>query len=344
MRFAFLFYASRSGSTLLARLISEQITNIVVLPEFRAPEWLLSQGEAKLRRMSSAALFSLIKLDHQRANLGLADNDYLGICQDMAGANARVILEAISRAYLARRGQSSDPDAVLIKLGSLISLMPSIRKTFPSAIFIHIKRDPRGVVNSQIRSERPYFPGEKMGRGDAWFAAKSWHDYQQTVERYRSLGIPIHDVCYERLVMATDQELMTVVCSLGLSSLMKQPSNGIGLEVIGPESSIHELVQKPPVDRRVSAWREELPAINGCVIEYLTRRSLIQAGYELYFTPKLRSHQVIAALVVAYPIHVWKMQLYYLRRVLYYAWRWRRLLARIQLMVRRLVERAETVR
>ena len=197
MKFVFLYYAQRSGSTFLGRLLAEKVPSLIVLPEFRLVESLIAASQK--RDVPVDNIRYLVSLDHQLGNLGLSQERQTCL-EELSQINVRDVLTKVADLYQAQHGTRAT--TCIVKLGPLLYVHNLVREHFPDARFIHIIRDPRAVVNSRLRAYRPYFPSERMGRGDPWFIAKSWCDYIDRVERAETQGSPILTIRYEELIIS----------------------------------------------------------------------------------------------------------------------------------------------
>lgn len=334
MRFVFLIYVSRSGSTMLANELSESTEGLVVLPEFRLLEVLLAEGERAVRRASAEGILKLFKMDHQAGSLGLEKCVLRRIAEESREGGIKEILENVVSAYMGRRGMIAE--TAVIKLGSAAYLSGAIMRLFPDGIFLHIYRDARGVVNSAISNERAYFKGEKMGRGDPIYMAKKWKHFLNTVEDMKRREYNVIEIRYEDLCLSKEAVVKEVLCSLGV-----KPGVGRRFEVAGKEESLHRLVGKAPVTERLQAWKKELKEWQGIAIEAASEPELSSRGYKRWYLEK-QGLGKFAKLSYAHAAHWWYTTIYYLRRIRFYIFtvsNWQSFRNRLKLTLRKCVER-----
>lgn len=328
MRFIFLSYVSRSGSTMLASELAAHSDEVLVVPESRLLEVLIAEGDEKLKRLDFARLNDLIMLDHQIANLGISMDDLRALCARSVGKGILYIMESISAMMAEMRGIR--PKLIVIKLGSLIFLHKQLEKIFPDCGYLHVVRDPRAVVNSMVRSNRPYFPEEKMGRGDALYIAGHWNYFLNVVDKVQALGGRVYTVRYEDLIADLDATLM----KLCRNYEVKYSSNKIlGLyEVPEIERSIHSLVGNKPVKERSVSWRAELKGWQIAAVELYCSRHMKMYGYEK--VRPIQNGRIFFAMLIAVTWYVLHSTDYYWRRIRFYSSKPAWLLNRIKLLVR----------
>src|SRR5258705_7774004 len=94
MRFAFLIYVARSGSTLLARHLDAVSPDLLVTPEWNVPISALRLGEPRLRSLDAEALLRFVRLDRQIGNLELDLSQLSASVADAAGGGTRPLVQA----------------------------------------------------------------------------------------------------------------------------------------------------------------------------------------------------------------------------------------------------------
>lgn len=312
MRFSFLVYAARSGSTFLARQLSSATADLIVLPEFRLPYFLLIRSEANVRALGSEGLHTLMGLDPQMPDsLGLS-REALGRIAAVSAEGTRSILECVTKEFAAAHGVSSGH--TLIKLGGALAFRDRISALFPQARYVHLLRDGRGVVASLLNTEKAYFPGEDMGRGDVVHCAKGWNRHLNQVRRAEEEGAPILTVRYEDL----SADPAPVVAAV-LDFLEAKPAAGSHrpsyYRVSEAERGLHRNVDGPALAQRARAWESSLAPWQGIAAEWWTRRSLGRHGYAPWFRAKVAGYRQVAAVCRAWLVHLWTTLRYLVRRI-----------------------------
>jgi Sulfotransferase family len=281
---AFLIYANRSGSTLLAAQLSQRIApeQLLVVPEFRLVEYLFHVGDEKARRLGPDAIKSMIDDDRQiSANLGLSHERLLSILQGTIGEGILVKLERVLEAYVAANSQRAEPEVVLWKWGNAATYVDEIARLLPRARFVHIVRDGRGVVNSLLTSESPYFPGEDLARGSTLHGVDHWKSSLRRSARPARVGLDVLDVRYSDLVRMPDEVCRVVSDFLDLRDEPPGSGDDHRFRVSRTEEGIHRLAQDRPKIERIEGWRTELAEWRRYVIEHAAGRELKDWGYDL---------------------------------------------------------------
>lgn len=149
-----------------------------------------------------------------------------------------------------------------------------LKRSFPTAKFIHILRDPRAVANSLVRSD--------VHRSTFYHGALRWiRDVSAGLEMEQELDGDALRVNYEELVIDTDPVIHQILEFLGAeyeplsdpASTTTQPRYDSYYE------NIHSLVSKPPSTDRASAWRSEMNPDQIRVTEALTKDLMTTVGY-----------------------------------------------------------------
>ena len=278
MRFSFLGFVSRSGSTLLSRLLAEHAPELVVLPEFTALDLLIGAQEDRVREMTEKQILSLFEMDLQWDNLCLSSER----CRTAAAARTmgiRSIAQHIVEAYAEARGIEKATCA-LLKRGSYFYLQRDIRAIFPEARFIHIIRDPRAVVSSLMRTPNVYMKGVSLGR-DVYHVARAWRRYCEYADFIGRDGAPLLEIRYEDLC---EDGIGTIRLVSEFLEVGYSPKAIRGRHTVGKrEQEIHKLVNRPTQLSRTDAWAKELPAWQGTVVEILVRNRMREKCYQDWF-------------------------------------------------------------
>jgi hypothetical protein len=296
MRFAFLIYVARSGSTLLARHLDAVSPDLLVTPEWNAPIAALRLGEPRLGSLDAEALLRFVRLDRQIGNLELDLSQLSAGVADAAGGGTRRLVEALASAHAGRRGRA--PRAIVIKNSSALWVAEPLLEAFPEAVFVYIERDGRAVVNSLVHTESSYDPGHPMGRGDPVHCARLWTAYLERLDGLRArrpervLGVRYESFLGEP--EATVERLRGELATrLGVEL---RPGAGAGnFAVPARERGLHELVGKPPQAARADGWKSELGRREGIAVESIQKTLLAARGYPLHFLADASAGEIAAA-------------------------------------------------
>jgi len=281
VRLAFLVYVSRSGSTLLADRLNNRICNLYVLPEFRALTW--ACHIAKRSRRCAIEDARILEFDPQFSNL--PDSLQVELRARLCARNTEEvlvgILEAIRQWATTKARIESDGSyapTVLVQGGGLLWHKDLLAKCCPNSVWLHIVRDPRGVVNSQRRAVRPYGIGhETMLGGNPLRGARYWQEFVSCA----SDEWDVYTVRYEDFVMSPELTLKGVAQCLGcrLTPIHEFGRPRGHLSIGRREREIHELVREPIDSRRMHAWRHELSRRARLIVESEAIAGMERWGY-----------------------------------------------------------------
>lgn len=300
MRFNFLTYANRSGSTVFARRLTASAPSLLVIPEFRLPGILLAYGNEAIVEMSAAHLHEVLSLDAQLVeSLRFSPEEVKALAHENAGKGIRPLVEDIARRYAVSVGSTAT--TVLLK-GSLAVRYPHlINELFPEARVLSIVRDGRAVANSMLRTPVLWHSSEKMGRGDIYYCARHWQD---ALAHSKELAT---DLLYLELrfegLLADEAGLMKQVCSFLDVPYEAESPEAVSFEVSEREQRIHPLLSEDLVQDREKAWQHELKRWQGIAMETMAAQTLESYGYEPYFSVGASKAGRAAAMARALAVH-----------------------------------------
>ncbi|MDB4670537.1 sulfotransferase [Pirellulaceae bacterium] len=163
------------------------------------------------------------------------------------------------------------------------------------AVFVHIIRDPRAVWNSGRGTPR----GEK----NAHKAALKWEDYHLRAKKFAD-RFPFITIKYEDLMKETEIQLKRFCefLKIDFSQEMTQDHNSKeAIEAAKVNPGLWGNLDKPVLQQRAEAWRNELPEREIYITENTCRSTMESFGYqceslavdltqeELEFTPEVTS-------------------------------------------------------
>jgi hypothetical protein len=265
----FIVGLGRSGTTLLQELMNAH-PNIVAPPEYSFIIYLYQKFGSKknwakkdvldfIEALYFRPLFSLWlikKEDLTKKLLAIVDYlDYALVCKmifsQMTQGKENVLLFC----------DKNPENSLLIK---------TLLKIFPEARFIHMLRDPRDNINSQIKTFK---------KKNAYFTARRWYGYNMAIENVK-LQMPdkFFTVYYEKLAVETEAALMP------LCDFLKIPFNKAMIENHFPErleamkdnklfnrvKRMHQSLANPVNSSNIGKWEKEMSPENIAITEIIT--------------------------------------------------------------------------
>jgi hypothetical protein len=260
-----LIHLSRSGSTLLSRLLDE-LDEVGVTIEGPVPDgmtipWTEITNAASLDRALDA-LFAQWKFSHWGVDRNALRRR---LAQTGYPISVRTWLAAILDSYFCSRPGLK---AQVYKRGAYADHLDELHEVAPDAKVIAIVRDPRGAYCSQIRR------GSTLG--PAWFAKS----YNRFVRSVRSVAAEpwVHVVRYEELAARPEAEIARVAAFVGADPTHKRASNYVG-QIPASQSHLHDRLSGPVDATIADEWRTRLGSLSTICIEHLCRDSMAAEGY-----------------------------------------------------------------
>jgi hypothetical protein len=275
-RIYFLVYFSRSGSTFLAsRLDRYDDVGVTVESNFARP--LISGRLAGAR--DAGEVHDLLSTEGRFENLGLSRGDLATYLPEDGPYGAGEIARAVLAALAAKKKPSAK--VWIVKDGANGYWIERLARAIPDARFVHVVRDGRAVLNSQLQAVRPYGQGERMAR-DPLTVARLWSRFVSGVDAFAA-GHPERCLTcrYEDLVSDEKGEVDRVRAFLGLPEATEAAGEARDYYEAIPEKekALHGLVAGAAVPGRADAWRDELPRGARLVFEHRAARALERHGY-----------------------------------------------------------------
>lgn len=311
MKIAFLVYDSRSGSTLLSRLMVERLPGVVVTPEIGF-ESLLTRAARFRGRLDAGAWQAILAAPGYDKNLGVSPAFLRQLARTGSGVGAAEMLQAILREHIDQTlGRSVVPDWVVVKYGRHVLRWREILQSFgANARMIHIVRDPRAVISSKLRTTRPYYRFEKLAWGGSLLAAYRWGAFAKAFREAREAGVATCEVAYERLLDDPDAVLAALGQFLDISPTTCATSTSY--QIPASEREIHQFVQDGKLrGSRTTAWEQELSRRDRRTIEAWLQEEILARGYPLNRRRGMASRSLHVA--AALPDAVWRAALHVAR-------------------------------
>ena len=313
MRIGFLVYDSRSGSTLLARTLMQERSDVAVTQEIGF-EHLFGAAAATNGRLTRPTAQDALRRDYLR-NLGASKHELGRLLADMGETfHISDLLAALLRLHRARTagGPATAPEWTLIKYGRHVLCWDAIQACLgPQTPLLHVVRDPRAVISSKLATPRPYFPFETLAWGGSLVAAIRWRAFCRAFRRAKDNGALACEIRYEELVADPAAAVAWVATSLGWPNGNRDAEPGSEYRVPAAEQLIHQRAHRAPVDSRTTAWRDELPEQDRRRIEAVLLEEMTDRGYES--DVPWNSFRRWRTLACATPTTAWRIARHYAR-------------------------------
>ncbi len=269
----FLTYVSRSGSTLLARMLDEY-AEVGVSLEARLPDGILYPPVPLRCPADVPAALKVLYGDPKFRQWGI-DRDALAAA--LAQGPFPIPYDRLLRTVLAAYFEGEPPPTVVCKFGYYVEHVEKVRAAIPGARFLFVMRDPRAVYNSQRRSLNSE-SGRPMSTNPLR-VARRFVALERIVRAHRDAAW-FHTLRYEDLIRNTETEVQRVAAFLGLRSGQKADGPSYDERIPAAERHLHELVGGEARQERIDAWSRELSAAEILAIERVAGEAMARHGYQ----------------------------------------------------------------
>jgi len=291
-RFIFVNYISRSGSTLLCKLLNEYkgvsvgieagfpgATKKIISDEFRV----IKDIDALNKYLD--ILFEDIRFKEWRLNrVGVTKR----ITNNGFPVGFKNILEALFDEYF----KDDEPSEIYIhKAGYYIDTLEEVINEFKDSKNIYITRDPRAIYNSQKNADCLY-SGKKMGDNFIHFI----YQYQRRIKASKSADVnTLLLIRYEDLIANPDKTVDKVLSYIGINDAVKKDSVSDYAERI-PENqkSLHTNVGSAPNAKSLHKWVGNLSLAELYLIQKYLSDEMDYLGYVKDKLPLMGVNEVSA--------------------------------------------------
>lgn len=252
--FILLLHLSRSGSTYLARHLAENCSDLAVISETNYFRVLLAHQKIH-KKYQPKKLALLIKEDPKFKNFQFSDKEILEALQTCENHKEAII--SITEMILHKLGVKGVMN-ILIKDGGLVDFIPEVTALFPNIKIIHIKRDPRGCINSLLHTPKSFNKGRSsMGWDDIALCVTQYQDFMAKINKIEGTGKTMLPVIYENLVADKEAVIKNAISYLELQPCAKDKNRSKNF-LRKQEHIIHKNIYKPVQKERTTAWQYEL--------------------------------------------------------------------------------------
>lgn len=277
LKYIFLAYINRSGSTFLANLFSRS-PDIMVCPEAEILiDIFLANPGAKFK-FSERFVETIGKYTWEDEKL-----KFWEINEDVIFKlkNCKTNFEAFASILLNYRDKHKPlAHTIVFKAEKIINYfdrLGNIDHLNSKLYFISLIRDCRAVYASQ---KNIFFPGtsKKMSNNPVKTGLLWNRFYSQTSGLSENTKVLV--VHYENLISNTNQVFGRIISELKISSFDYLSGNGDFFERLPDHHKlIHKNIDKNPILERLSAWKQQLSDEEIYIIQKVSRKYLLLAGY-----------------------------------------------------------------
>ncbi len=291
-RFVFVNYISRSGSTLLCKLLNEYqgvsvgieagfpgSTKKMISDEFRVIKN-LDQLNHYLDILFNDIRFKEWRLDLTEVSTRIANNGF--------PVGFKNILETLFNEYF----KDDEPAEIYIhKAGYYIDALEEVINEFKDSKNIYITRDPRAIYNSQKNADCLY-SGKKMGDNFIHFI----YQYKRRVKTAQSTDVDkLLTIKYEDLIDNPEKIVGKVLSYIGIeNAIRKENANDYSKRIPENQKSLHTNVGSEPNTKSLSKWVGNLSLPELYLIQRNLSNEMDALGYEKNKLPFMSARQMLS--------------------------------------------------
>jgi len=258
----FIIGCGRSGTTLLRTILNRHADIAIPLESLFIIDYLKAAASHEI-----SFLIPMLVREPEIAEWGIRPQ-----VDDFAGCHtiSEVIVQ-LHHIYLQANGKKCWGQ----KTPRFVRETALLRDHFPDALFIHVVRDPRAVVNSLIHSD--------VHHSNAYHASLRWRmDVEKGLELEDKHPEGVLRVHYEDLVRNTENMLQKILEFLGLAynpAILQQDDSSVA-EYSKFYQNIHANLDRKTTDQYIDKWKDKLSNADIEVVEALTHVDMQRLGYE----------------------------------------------------------------
>lgn len=295
----FIVGAGRSGTTLIRSLLSAH-SRIAVTPETHFLKVAERNGGLKDGIPADIEAFWRDFSQSQRfKDLGVSSVR----CRTLVDAQGKPTMQAVFRAILAAYGERVGKPRVGEKTPGHVDFLPDLRECFPESPIIFVRRDPRAVVASMLKSPWTQSRQASSSLKDGFFVksrlhlvafyARRWVEIYERILPQWAADPRVATLSYESLVHDPKGELRRLCTFLDepyeAAMLTKRSDEAVPQPAATNDMNSrdwqewrrvhHEKSLAPVSATSVDTWRTELSRFEVALIEGGCSRGMQAAGY-----------------------------------------------------------------
>jgi hypothetical protein len=276
LRFCWLHYDSRSGSTFLAHKLTSQY-KLFSPPEVNfIPKVLTRFDESGLSQESKDSICNIICKDPKHVDWLLSEKVVNELLSTL-GVNdtASDLLHTLLRPLL---NETNDSPNVIMFKKKYLSVVSLIDKLIPSSRHFILIRDGRAVMHSKLSSiksttQRPFTTSVLK----AFIKWKSVIDHSRRLQNKDNVFV----IKYEEMITNS-----VYLSNFGQTHNLEMRTSQNDDKYLLPERynyGLHENITKPADSSILNKWKQKCPPARIKLYEYLAKDYLIEHGYELQY-------------------------------------------------------------
>lgn len=295
MRFGFILYISRSGSTFLSAELDKHL-DISVTQENHFISKVIEYGSIN-DEVHLIKLIDKLFMEKQFLQLGLDKNELIAKLLKRNYTSKKIICEEI----LFEIFKNSRSEINLIK-HSPYSYISTLLEWWPDLIFIHIVRDFRAVFYS-LRNFHKNLTSNPTLFENIFILSHRWKARVSAQHNTHS----VYTIRYEDLIQRKNESMEKLFSYLNLDSNKYNRGNSVYASRIGNDfSSMHRNVGKEPNIKNINKWQKGLHNYEEYAINILCGKNLKKLGYECHnnfdFRVKIKAYLFLLFELIKVPL------------------------------------------
>ena len=266
----FIVGCGRSGTTML-RTILDRHPDLAIPPEsLFIVDYLRPSNRLKGRKL----LFAILdEVELREWGISFSADSFNDIT-----LNSKEIINRLHELYSAERGKSLWGQ----KTPRFVRHYELLKLHYPDSKFIHVIRDPRGVVNSLIKSN--------VHQSNALFGALRWkHDVDYGLALKKKHPDDVLEVLYEDFVKNPESITIEICNFLNIrydESMLSYEDVSLPEYASRYYESVHKLLTEPPDSSRINSWQSSLSKNEIAVVNHYCGPLMKLYGYKYELTGK----------------------------------------------------------
>ncbi|WP_027722511.1 sulfotransferase [Maridesulfovibrio zosterae] len=294
MKYAFLLYDSRSGSTLLSSLLN-LFSGIIVTQE-SAFIPLILENFCDEGQLNTDHIIDLIYSEPQFCDWNINKEMLREKLSSLPRLSYKSTFDVIIDEYLKVRGEEY-PELIIVKGPRYEFHLNTFKSLYDDPLFINLIRDGRAVYNSKLNMVS--VSGLKMSN-NVFQSAFEWRKKLKGVADQ-----PVINLRFEDLVADNQSVVSCLLDKLAISASGREISSTQEEfhKLIGnSQKHLHTNVNKAPDKSIAVKWRKNLSDAEVWIYEKMCGKLLVENGYDLYADSDTSAKEILSV-AVRHAIH-----------------------------------------